>query len=265
MSIDADTIAFANRLADAAGAVIRPYFRQRLDVADKGKILQGRKFFDPVTRADNEAETAIRALIERERPTDGILGEEHGEKPGSSGRRWVLDPVDGTRAFISGRHEWGCLIALEEAGRPVLGILDQPVLGERFIGVNGAARMQQAGSVTRLHTRDCTFDQAILCSTDPCAYFSADERDAFARVSRAARMTRYGGDCYLFAAMALGFVDVIIESGFHPWDVAALIPLIEGAGGVISNWSGGSCQDGKQILAAGSAALHGEAMRLLAG
>jgi myo-inositol-1(or 4)-monophosphatase len=265
MSVDADTIAFANRLADAAGAAIRPHFRQRLAVSDKHKILRGRAFFDPVTEADRNAETAIRALIEREHPGDGILGEELGEKKGSSGRRWILDPVDGTRAFISGRHEWGCLIALEEAGGPVLGILDQPVLGERFIGVNGAARLQQAGDVTRLRTRDCPMEEAILCATDPSAYFSAGEMAAFARVSSAARMTRYGGDCYLFAAMALGFVDLIIESGFHPWDVAALIPLIEGAGGVITNWAGGSCQDGKQILAAGSAALHAEAMRLLKG
>jgi myo-inositol-1(or 4)-monophosphatase len=265
MSVDAETIAFANRLADAAGAAIRPHFRQRLAVADKHQTLQGRAFFDPVTEADRNAEAAIRALIEREHPADGILGEELGEKKGSSGRRWVLDPVDGTRAFISGRHEWGSLIALEEAGRPVLGILDQPVLGERFIGVNGAARLQQAGDVIRLRTRDCPMEEAILCSTDPSAYFNAEEQAAFARVSRAARMTRYGGDCYLFAAMALGFVDLIIETNFHPWDIAALIPLVEGAGGVISNWTGGPCNDGKQILAAGSAALHAEAMRLLKG
>ena len=126
--LDLETLAFANRLADAAGAVIRPYFRQRIDVIDKGKAA-----FDPVTAADRGAEEAIRALIERERPEDSVLGEEYGLKEGTSGRLWVLDPVDGTRAFITGRHTWGTLIGLEEGGRRVLGIIDQPVLRERFV------------------------------------------------------------------------------------------------------------------------------------
>ena len=133
MSVDEKLITFANRLADASGAVIRPFFRQRIDVAHK----PGTRMFDPVTEADKGGERAIRAIIERDRPDDGILGEEYGEKPGKNGLRWVLDPVDGTRAFITGRHEWGSLIALEHDGVPVLGILDQPVLGERFLGVNG--------------------------------------------------------------------------------------------------------------------------------
>src|SRR6185312_6834605 len=132
--IGPETIAFANRLADASGAVIRPYFRRRIEVTDKGAV-EG-SVFDPVTAADEEAEQAIRAIIERERPDDGILGEEFGEKASRNGRRWVLDPVDGTRGFITGRHEWGSLIALEENGAPMLGVIDQPVLGERFIGAN---------------------------------------------------------------------------------------------------------------------------------
>src|ERR1041384_7447264 len=139
MLVDAETIAFAHRLADASGAVIRPYFRRRIEVADKGATHGS--VFDPVTAADKEAEEAIRAIIERERPEDGILGEEFGERPSRNGRRWVLDPVDGTRAFITGRHEWGSLIALEENGTPVLGLIDQPVLHERFLGVNGGAHM----------------------------------------------------------------------------------------------------------------------------
>jgi myo-inositol-1(or 4)-monophosphatase len=141
--IDAATIAFAHRLADTAGEVIRPYFRRRIDIDDKG----GPKgeVFDPVTEADKGAERAIRAVIDRERPEDAILGEEYGEKAGTSGRRWVLDPVDGTRAFINGRHEWGSLISLEEGGRAVLGIIDQPVLGERFIGVNGKTSFMVRG------------------------------------------------------------------------------------------------------------------------
>src|ERR1700744_1198864 len=151
MSVDAELIAFAHRLADTSGTVIRPLFRQRMDVAHK----QGRHDFDPVTEADKGAERAIRDLLAKERPDDGVLGEEYGERKGTSGYRWVLDPVDGTRAFITGRHEWGSLIALEKDGAAALGILDQPVLGERFIGVNGKAELLQAGHRTRLKTRAC--------------------------------------------------------------------------------------------------------------
>jgi histidinol phosphatase-like enzyme (inositol monophosphatase family) len=262
MTIDAATIAFAHRLADASGKVIRPYFRQRIDVAHK----QGRHAFDPVTEADKGAERAIRALIEQERPQDGILGEEYAEKSGTSGWRWVLDPVDGTRAFITGRHEWGSLIALERNGIPVLGILDQPVLGERFIGVNGAAHLIQHGQSLALHTRACSeLKDAILCATDPSVYFSADQQSAFARVKAASRMTRFGGDCYLFAALAMGFVDVVIEAGFSPWDIAALIPLVEGAGGIVTSWTGGDCRDGATILAVGDKNLHAQIIELLEG
>ncbi|MEO7054963.1 MAG: histidinol-phosphatase [Rhizomicrobium sp.] len=262
MTVTPELIAFANRLADTSGAVIRPLFRQRIDVAHK----QGVHHFDPVTEADQGAERAIRELLARERPDDGILGEEYGEQKGSSGYRWVLDPVDGTRAFITGRHEWGSLIALEHDGKPVLGILDQPVLGERFIGANGAAHLVQAGKASPLQVRACaSLSEAILCATDPGAYFSKEQLSAFARVERVAKMTRYGGDCYLFAALALGFVDAVIEANVHAWDVAALIPLVEGAGGVITSWDGGSAQPGKTILASGDRRIHAEAMKLLAG
>ena len=260
MPVDETLIAFANRLADTSGAVIRPLFRQRIDVAHK----QGVHDFDPVTEADKGAERAIRDLLARERPDDGILGEEYGEQKGASGYRWILDPVDGTRAFITGRHEWGSLIALEQDGKPVLGILDQPVLGERFIGVNGAAHLSQGGKSERLEVRACaSLSDAILCSTDPGAYFTKEQLAAFARVDRAVKMTRYGGDCYLFAALALGFVDIVIEANFQAWDVAALIPLVEGAGGIITDWNGGSAQSGKSILATGDRRIHEAALALL--
>lgn len=261
MTVAPELVALAHRLADTSGQVIRPLFRQRIDVAHK----QGKRDFDPVTEADRGAERAIRELLARERPDDGVLGEEFGESRGSSGYRWVLDPVDGTRAFITGRHEWGSLIALEEDGNPVLGILDQPVLGERFIGVNGGAELIQAGQASSLKVRPCAaLKEAVLCATDPGAYFSREEFSAFSRVERVVKMTRYGGDCYLFAALALGFVDVVIEAGFHEWDVAALIPLVEGAGGLITDWQGGSALSGKTILASGDPRLHREAMALLA-
>jgi myo-inositol-1(or 4)-monophosphatase len=264
MSVDAATINFAYKLADTAGEVIRPYFRRQIEVTDKG-LAKG-SMFDPVTAADKGAEQAIRAVIERERPDDGILGEEFPEKKSTNGFRWVLDPVDGTRAFITGRHEWGSLIALEENGRPVLGILDQPVLRERFIGVNGQASLVAENKSAFLRVRSCAdFSDAVLCATHPDAYFSAPEGEAFRRVQRAARMTRFGGDCYLFGVLALGFIDLIVETSFHRWDVAALIPIVEGAGGIITNWEGGSCAQGGQVLASGDARIHKQAMKLLAG
>jgi myo-inositol-1(or 4)-monophosphatase len=262
LTIDPETIAFAHKLADTAGQVIRPYFRNRIEITDKG-IAKG-TMFDPVTAADKGAEMAIRGVIEKERPDDGILGEEFGEKAATNGLRWVLDPVDGTRAFITGRHEWASLIALEDKGQAVLGVIDQPVLRERFIGVNGKAELLSPEVHTALSVRACEdISEAVLCATHPEAYFSPGEREAFRRVQQRVRMTRFGGDCYIFGVLALGFIDLIIESSFHRWDVSALIPIVEGAGGIITNWHGGSCADGGQILAAGDARVHAQAMKLL--
>ncbi len=260
--VDSDTIAFAHRLADASGAVIRPFFRQRIEVAHK----EGQYAFDPVTEADRGGERAIRAILEAERPEDAILGEEYGEKPGTSGWRWVLDPVDGTRSFITGRHEWGSLIALEKNEVPVLGILDQPVLGERFIGVNGGAELRQAGKTMPLKVRACTdVTDAVLCATDPSAYMTPPQIAAFERVKARARLTRYHGDCYIFAMLAMGFIDVIVEGVFRRWDVAAILPLVQGAGGIVSNWQGGPWRDGDPLLASGDARVHDQAVALLAG
>ncbi|HEU4550230.1 MAG TPA: histidinol-phosphatase [Rhizomicrobium sp.] len=261
MTVDDKLIQFANRLADASGAAIRPFFRQRIDVAHK----EGRHAFDPVTEADRGGERAIRAIIERERPDDAILGEEYGERPGASGWRWILDPVDGTRAFITGRHEWGSLIALEKDGEPVLGILDQPVLGERFLGVNGRSVLIQDDVRTPLKVRACDdISMAILCATDPSSYMTEAQQAAFARVKARARLTRYHGDCYIFAMLAMGFIDVIVEGAFRLWDVAAIIPLVEGAGGIVSDWKGAPWRDGEPLLAAGDPRLHGQTVSLLA-
>ena len=257
--VDPDTIKLAHRLCEASGAAIRPHFRQRIEIVNKLEHA-----FDPVTEADRGGERAIRAVLDVERPDDGILGEEYGEKPGTSGWRWVLDPVDGTRCFITGRHEWGSLIALEKDEVSVLGILDQPVLGERFIGVNGRAELHQAGRVTPLRTRSCNdVKNAVLCATDPSAYMTMDQVAAFERVKARARLTRYHGDCYIFAMLAMGFIDVVVEGVFRRWDVAALPPLVEGAGGVITNWQGGAWRDGDALIASGDARLHAQAIELL--
>ncbi|MBV9549532.1 MAG: histidinol-phosphatase [Alphaproteobacteria bacterium] len=263
MTVDDATIAFANRLADASGAAIRPYFRQRIEVTSKER--EGHKF-DPVTEADKGGERVIRAILGAERPDDAILGEEYGEKAGTSGWRWVLDPVDGTRSFITGRHEWGSLIALEKNDVPVLGILDQPVLGERFIGVNGKAELHQAGRRTPLRVRECPdMAEAVLCSTDPSAYMNQSQQAAFSLAKSRVRLTRYLGDCYIFAMLAMGFIDIVAEGPLSRWDIAALIPLVEGAGGVISNWKGEPWREGDAVLACGDRRIHKQTVKLLAG
>ena len=208
MTVPADTIAFAHRLADAAGEVIRPYFRQRIAVANKPMLVNGVAVFDPVTEADKNAEKAIRAIIDAERPDDGILGEEFGEKPGKNGLRWVLDPVDGTRAFIN-RHE-GSLIALEDNLKPVLGVLE-PWIGERFVGANGAAQLHYNGAVTPLHVRQWN------CPTRSFALPIPTHQPANGPPSAAceeAHLTRWGA-IVTSSAMALG-CDVIVDTTFHP-------------------------------------------------
>lgn len=261
-SPDEQTIQFAHRLADSAGAVIRPFFRKTLDVIDKSKA--GARGYDPVTEADRSAEAAIRALIKNEYPDDGIEGEELGFEPGSSGRLWTIDPIDGTRAFITGRHTWGTLIALSEEGAPQLGIIDQPVLGERFIGYAGHAAMISPAGTQTLKTRPCsTLADAVVSTTHPWGYFDARERALFEKLCRQARLSYFGGDCYGYALLAMGFIDVIVEASLKSWDVAALIPVVENAGGVLTDWGGNPCHGGGRIIAAGDRRVHAEALAVL--
>jgi histidinol phosphatase-like enzyme (inositol monophosphatase family) len=259
MPVDQSTIAFAHRLADAAGEVIRPYFRQRIAVIDKGKTM-----FDPVTEADRRAEQAVRALIKRERPADGILGEEYGEERGESGRVWVIDPLDGTRAFITGQTQWGTLIALNEGGAPVLGILDQPVLRERFVGTAEGAFLHAREGRSRLKARTCaSLGGSVLMTTHPWDYFDQGEQAAFRRLADAALLTRFGGDCYAYGLLAMGFVDLVIEARLKPWDIQPLIPIVEAAGGVVTDWQGQPCFEGGRVIAAGDKRVHAEALKLL--
>jgi myo-inositol-1(or 4)-monophosphatase len=253
---------FACELADESGRVILPFFRQTLEVDNK--LATG---FDPVTQADRDAELAIRALIGQRHPTHGVLGEEHGHTAGSSGLTWVVDPIDGTRAFMCGMAQWGTLIALNDGSRPVIGILDQPYLKERWVGANGVSEFRRTGEAPRrLRTRACaSLGQATLSTTSPVGYFDEAEQRAFWALSSQCRLTRFGGDCYGYGLLAMGFIDVIVESALKPWDVQALIPIIENAGGVMTDWQGRPCADGGQVVACGDPALHGEVLRVLAG
>lgn len=259
-------IALIHRLADASGAVIRPFFRQKIEIVDKGKKdpVIAATMFDPVTAADKGGEAAIRAMLEREVPEDGILGEEFPEKAGHNGRVWVLDPVDGTRAFISGQTQWGTLIALNENGYPTLGVLDQPVTRERFIGFGDSAELHSPEGNTKLEVRPCdSLSKAVLMTTHPWAYFDAEEAASFRRLADAAQMSRFGGDCYAYGLLAMGFVDVIVEARLNAWDIQALIPIVEGAGGIITSWTGAPCAEGGKVIAAGDARVHAEALKIL--
>ncbi len=254
-------MAFARELADLAAVETMAGFRQPLSVANK----QGDAGFDPVTLADQQAEAVMREKITATWPEHGFLGEESGSSLRDGEFCWVIDPIDGTRAFISGLPLWGTLIALAERGEPVLGLADQPYLGERYLGgPDGSVCVQSDGELP-LHTRACeSLADAIMMTTDPSMFGTAAEQKAFARVQSAVRMARFGGDCYAYMMLARGHIDLVIEADLEPYDIQALIPIVRGAGGVISNWGGGSAANGGQVIAAGSAALHEQALELLA-
>jgi histidinol phosphatase-like enzyme (inositol monophosphatase family) len=249
----------AAEMADAARKVILPHFRRANLLADSKEIDR----FDPVTIADRESELAMRSILARLRPNDGILGEEFGEKRGQSGLTWVLDPIDGTRSFLAGAPTWGVLIGLRNAQGPIYGLIDQPFIGERFEGGLGRAVTHGPLGEMALKTRPARpLSQAILFSTFPEVGTRA-EAQAFARVSTRAKLTRYGTDCYAYALIAAGQIDLVIEAGLQPYDVQAPIAVITAAGGIVTNWQGGPAHDGGQILAAANAEIHAEALALL--
>lgn len=244
--------------ADAAREAIRPYFRTSLPI--ENKLDEG---FDPVTQADKAAEQAIRRVLAERVPDDAILGEEFGAQASSNGRQWVIDPIDGTRAFIAGLPTWTVLIALSIDGEPQLGVIDQPYIGERFIGTRDASVLEHQGETRRLETsKVTTFKHAMLATTDPYL-FNSDEKAVFDMIRRRCKLHRFGFDAYGYAMLAGGGLDLVIESGLQSYDVQALIPIIEGAGGYITNWSGGSAAQGGQVVATGSEALHEQALNFL--
>jgi histidinol phosphatase-like enzyme (inositol monophosphatase family) len=260
-SLHAELIATAEALADAAAARALPLFRSRDLVADNKA---GGLRFDPVTEADREAERAMRAILGERRPEDGILGEEFGSVAGESGLTWVLDPIDGTRAFLSGAPSWGILIGLDAGAGPVMGLIDQPYTRERFIGGFGRAFLRRDGAETPLGVRPCAaLAEAVLYTTFPEIGTEA-ERAGFEAVKAQVRLTRYGLDCYAYALVALGQVDLVIEAGLFAYDVQGPQAVIEAAGGIVTDWRGGPAHRGGRIIAAGDRRVHAAALEVLA-
>ncbi|MDO8288453.1 MAG: histidinol-phosphatase [Parvibaculum sp.] len=251
---------FADTLADAAARVTLPHFRSGLAVDNK----RGDFKFDPVTAADRDAEAAIRALITEHYPTHGIYGEEHGRETGTSENYWVIDPIDGTRSFISGVPLWGTLIALNDGTKPVIGMMDQPYTGERFIGRPGLSELVTRHGRSKLRVSTCTaLDNAILGNTDPAMFKTEKERTVFRTLSSEVKLRRFGGDCYFYALLAAGTIDLVVEASLQPYDIQAMIPIIENAGGIVTSWTGGDPQMGGHVVAAATPELHTAAIALL--
>jgi inositol-phosphate phosphatase/L-galactose 1-phosphate phosphatase/histidinol-phosphatase len=243
-------------LADAAGEAIRPYFRQPIRVDDKPDL-------SPVTAADRAAETAMRQLIAARFPDHGIIGEEFGQEREDAEFVWVLDPIDGTKSFISGVPLFGTLIALTRHGRPILGIIDQPISRERWIGAAGRATTFNGNPV---RCRPCAaLAAATVFSTSPDMFVGADVA-AHAKIAAAAKLVRYGADCYAYGLLALGFIDLVVEASNKPYDFCAMPPIVEGAGGIASDWQGAplSLTSDGRVLVAGDREAHRQALALLA-
>jgi myo-inositol-1(or 4)-monophosphatase len=252
---------FVEELAAKSGEVILPFFRTSLSIDNKSTA----GHFDPVTAADRAAEAAMRVLIRRTFPTHGIVGEEYGSEREDAEYVWVLDPIDGTKSFISGMPAWGTLIALTRFGKPVFGMMHQPFLRESFTGDGEGARYRGPAGDRQLTVRSCAeLKDAVLFTTSPLL-MNEDDRRAFRRVEREVRLSRYGGDCYAYCMLAAGHVDLVIETELKPHDVIPLIPILTGAGGLLTTWDDGPAHVGGNIVAAGDRRIHAAALEALAG
>ncbi len=259
VAFQAELWSVAEELAEAARAAILPHFRSAGLSADN-KECDG---FDPVTIADRAAEEAMRAILQTRRPMDAILGEEYGNTAGTSGLTWVLDPIDGTRGFISGTPTWGVLISLNDANGPRLGIIDQPYIGERFCGGFGRAEVIGPHGTAPLKVRARTdLATATLFSTFP-EVGQLEDRAAFEAVAEQVQLTRFGCDCYAYGLLAAGQIDLVIEAGLNAYDIAAPIAVIQAAGGIVTDWQGGKVHEGGRALAAATPELHAQALKLL--
>lgn len=255
--VSADHLALAHALADAAGTVARRYFRQKIAIDAKPDLT-------PVTIADREAEAAMRGLIAATFPAHGIIGEEEGRVRADAEFVWVLDPIDGTKNFISGIPLFGTLIGLAHRGRPILGVIDQPVLRERWVG---AAGQDSTLNGARVRSRACAaLADATLYSTSPDMFAGADAA-RFQCLRQAVRLARFGADCYAYAQLATGFIDLVVERDLKPYDYCALVPVIEGAGGTVTDWDGRALDLGSdgRVIACGDRRLAAPARALLVG
>lgn len=257
----AELTAFAHQLADASGVAIRPHFRKRLAVANKAAA----GGYDPVTVADRQAERVITRLVRERYPDHGLEGEEFGLIAADANWRWIIDPIDGTRAFVTGMPTWGTLIGLTAGGAPMLGVMDQPFTGERFWSEGKAAWFRGPdGERRRIKTRACaSLEDAVLTTTHPELFGAGHEMRRFLKVKERVRMCRYGGDCYSYCMLAAGHIDLVVEAGLKSYDVAALIPIVERAGGLMTTWDGGPAAGGGRVVASGDARIHEAALALL--
>lgn len=256
-----ELISVAHELADAARGATLAHFRT-LGLTAETKETQR---FDPVTVADRLSEERMRDILARRRPQDAILGEEYGAQPGTSGLTWVLDPIDGTRSYLCGTPTWGVLISVADATGPVYGLIDQPYIGERFEGGFGVARMAGPHWTRPLQVRPARpLAECIIMSTFP-EVGTAEEGAAFHRLAAQCRLTRYGTDCYAYALLAAGHIDLVVEAGLQPYDVQAPIAVIEAAGGVMTGWTGAPAHQGGRVLAASSPEVHAAALAILNG
>ncbi len=251
-----DLVRFAESLADASRPILRKYFRARIDVETKADT-------SPVTRADRETEAELRCLIAAAHPGHGILGEEYGAERTGADYVWVLDPLDGTKAFITGKPLFGTLIALVHQGTPILGVIDAAATGERWVGAAGRSSTLDGKRI--VSRKGVGLEAALLNATSP-DMFKGAQSEAFARLQRRVKGTYFGGDCYAYGLVAAGFIDLVGEASMKPYDYLALVPIIAGAGGIVTDWSGlplGLTGDGT-VLAAGDLALHEAARQVLA-
>ena len=253
-----DFSSFVDHLATVSGETILPFFRTALAIENKKP-----GGFDPVTAADRAAEDAMRTLIRRSFPAHGILGEEYGDERTDAEYIWVLDPIDGTKSFIAGMVAWGTLIGLMRFGEPVFGMMHQPFTRERFSGDGGAARYRGPGGARDLHVRDCEgLNDAVMFTTSPLLMNRTD-RTVFTRVEDKVKLSRYGGDCYAYCMLAAGQIDLIIETEIKTHDIVPLIPIIIGAGGIVTTWENGPAQSGGRIVVAGDKRVHEAALEML--
>ena len=255
-----ELVEFAVKTAQDAGRGILVYFRTPIEVANKAAAGQ----FDPVTAADRTAEEFIRARIRSQYPDHGILGEEGGHEGADRAFTWIIDPIDGTRAFVLGQLHWGTLLGLAERGTPRVGVMHQPYTGETFVGSRLGSQLRSRTGNRDLRSRPgARLKDTVICATDPTMFAPGDERAAFERIAARARAVRYGGDCYTPCLVAAGHADLVIEAQLKPWDIQPLVPIIEAAGAVVTDWSGDPPGPSGQVIVAADRELHREALAAL--